>query len=224
MTTTTHAAPPKTSAPLPERAVAAGKWWHERQNQVIAGAGAVAVVALGAWFMYTSGHRKEEFAQRQLTRAREIAESGNLAQASSDLQKIITTYSGTDAASEALLTLNEVRMVNGQGELAILGLRDFLKTNPAKRYIAPAQALLGSALENAKKPVEAAQAYLAAADAANLDYLKAGYLIEAGRALVAGGKKDQAIDAYRKVVKEMPKTPGFTEASVRLAELTGGQM
>jgi len=224
MTTTTDAAPPQTSAPLPERAVAAGKWWHERRNLVIAVAGAAALIGLGTWFVITSGRRKEEFAQQQLTRAREIAESGNLAQASSDLQKIITTYSGTDAASEALLTLNEVRMVNGQGELAILGLRDFLKTNPAMRYVAPAQALLGSALENAKKPDEAAQAYLAAADAATLDYLKAGYLIEAGRALAAAGKKDKAIEVYRKVVKDMPKTPGFTEASVRLSELTGGQM
>jgi TolA-binding protein len=224
MTTTTDTAPQKTSAPLPERAVAAGKWWHERRNQVIAVVGVAALIGLGTWFVITSGRREEEYAQRQLTRAREVAESGNLVQASQDLQKIITTYSGTDAASEALLTLNEVRMVNGQGELAIIGLRDFLKRNPAKRYISPAQALLGSALENAKKPDEAAQAYLAAADAATLDYLKAGYLIEAGRALVAAGKKDKAIDAYRKVVREMPKTPGFTEASVRLAELTGGQM
>ena len=38
-----------------------------------------------------------------------------------------TTYGGTRAAQEAVITLNQVRLVNGQHELAAVGLQDFLK-------------------------------------------------------------------------------------------------
>ena len=86
-----------------------------------------------AWFLVTSGQRKEEFAARSLNQARAAAEAGNLPLASSELQKLIQTYKGTDAATEAVITLNQVRMVNGQSELAAVGLRDFLATKPRAR-------------------------------------------------------------------------------------------
>ncbi|HUF34788.1 MAG TPA: hypothetical protein VMN37_02505, partial [Gemmatimonadales bacterium] len=95
----------------------------------LAVAGALALVVLGlvAWFVTTSTRRKEEFAARSLNQARAAAEAGNLPLASSELQRLIETYRGTDAATEAVITLNQVRMVNGQSELAVVGLRDFLK-------------------------------------------------------------------------------------------------
>ena len=57
-----------------------------------------------------------------------------------------------------------------------------------------------------------------------MDYLKAEYLVQAGRAYANGGKPDQAITAYRTVIDKFAKTAPFTEAQVRLAELTKGQM
>ena len=107
--------------------------WYRDRNRQLGGAIAVAVIAaaLIAWFVVTSGKRKEEFAARSLNQARAAAEAGNLPLASSELQKLIQTYKGTDAASEAVITLNQVRMVNGQSELAAVGLRDFLATKPA---------------------------------------------------------------------------------------------
>ena len=63
---------------------------------------------------------------------------------------------------------------------------------------------------------------LSAADAADVDYLKAEYLNQAGRAGVNAGKPEEAIKAYQRVVTEFPKAPGFTEAGVRLSELTKG--
>jgi TolA-binding protein len=199
-------------------------WYRRRQRPLIAAAIAVAALAIIAWFVMASGKRKEEFAARSLNQARASAEAGNLPLASSELQKLITTYKGTDAAHEAMITLNQVRMVNGQSELAVVGLREFLATKPPAKYVAPANGLLGAALENAKRWADAANAYLAAANASELPYLKAAYLVDAGRAQITAGHTDEAAKTYRTVLQKYPDSPSFTEAQVRLAELTAGKM
>ena len=199
-------------------------WYRDRNRQLAAIAAALAVAGLIAWFLVSSGRRKEEFAARSLNQARTAAEAGNLPLASSELQKLIQTYKGTDAASEAVITLNQVRMVNGQSELAAVGLKDFLATKPDPKFAAPAYGLLGAALENAQKWADAGDAFANAAKAADLEYLKARYLVDAGRSYREGAKTQQAIAAYREVVQKYPKSSSFTEAQVRLAERTDGKM
>jgi outer membrane protein assembly factor BamD (BamD/ComL family) len=186
--------------------------------------GVAAAAALIGWFVITSVNRKEEFAARSLNQARSAAEAGNLPLASSELQRLITTYKGTDAASEAVITLNQVRMVNGQSELAAVGLREYLASKPAQQYVAPANGLLGAALENSKRWAEAGNAYTNASNASEVKYLKASYLIDAGRAYREAGKTADAERAYRTVVLKYGDSPSFTEAQVRLAELTNGKM
>jgi predicted negative regulator of RcsB-dependent stress response len=199
--------------------------WYRDRNRLI-GAVVLAVLILGVvgWAVWTSNQRKEQFAARSLNQARAAAEAGNLPLASSELQRLIETYRGTDAATEAVITLNQVRLVNGQSELAAVGLREFLATRPPEKYQAPAFGLLGTALENSKRPAEAAEAFLNASKAAELDYLKARYLIDAGRAFRTAGKIQEAESAYRQVITKHPKSSSFTEAQVRLAELTDGKM
>jgi outer membrane protein assembly factor BamD (BamD/ComL family) len=199
-------------------------WYRDKLR--LTGAAVVTVLLLGVvvWLVLASGRRKEDFAARSLNQARATAEAGNLPLASSELQRLIETYRGTDAATEAVITLNQVRMVNGQSELAAVGLRDFLAKKPPEKYLAPAYALLGTALENSKRPAEAAEAFVNASKAADLDYLKARYLIDAGRAYRAAGKTAEAQAVYRDVIQKHPKSSSFTEAQVRLAELTDGKM
>lgn len=201
-----------------------GDWWATpaRRKMVLVAAGAVVVVAAGGWFWKTSAARKEAFASRAVQQARAAAEQGNLPLAASELQKITQTYSGTRSAVEAMLVLNQVRMVNGQTELAVVGLRDFIAKNPPMEFRVPAYGLLGVALENTRKPLEAAAAYEQASAGAQIDYLKADYLLQAGRAYRDGGKPDLAIKAYQKVVDTYSKTPALNEAQVRLAEMTTG--
>jgi predicted negative regulator of RcsB-dependent stress response len=206
-------------APIPP-----APWYRERPRLLIAAAVVVALLALVGWFMVDSGRRKEEFASRSLGQAREAAEAGNLPLASSELQKLITAYKGTDAASEAVITLNQIRLVNGQSELAAAGLKEYLADKPPEQYVTPAYGLLAAALENSKRFEEAGQAYTQASEAAEVDYLKAQYLVDAGRAYREGGKADAAAKAYRRVMEKYPDSPSFTEARVRLAELTDGKM
>ncbi len=199
-------------------------WVRAHQKLVLGIAGAVVVVALGTWLVIETGQRRQLRAAEQLDQARNIAESGNLPLAASELQKVITNFSGTDAAVEAVVTLNQVRMVNGQNELAVVGLQDYLKTNPKKAYKVPAQGLLGEALENAGRPEDAGQAYLGAANDAELDYLKAQYLLSAGRAFTNAGNVDEAFKALSAIIEKYPDTNSKTEATVRLSELTQGRM
>src|SRR3954466_13722610 len=199
-------------------------WYRDYRRPFVGAIAIAAVAAIIGWFLLASGNRKEQFAARSLNQARAAAEAGNLPLASSELQRLITTYKGTDAAREAVIALNQVRMINGQSELAAVGLREYLASKPAKKYLAPAQGLLGAALENSKRWGEAAEAYNQAANVADLEYLKASYLVDAGRAYREAGKAQDAERAYRTVLEKYPTSPRFTEAQVRLAELTDGKM
>ncbi len=194
----------------------------KQRNMLLAGIGLIALALAGAWLWNSSVKRKEAFAARALQQARQVAESGNLPQAAADLQKVTQTYGGTRSAVEAMLVLNQVRMVNGQTELAVGGLREFLAKSPPVEFQSPAWSLLGVALENQKKPAEAAEAYGKASAAAQVDYLRADYLLQHGRALTNAGKAQDAIATYRKVIKDFPESVAVTEAKVRLAELTKG--
>jgi outer membrane protein assembly factor BamD (BamD/ComL family) len=199
-------------------------WYQAHQRAVLAALIVLAAAAVVGWFIVASGKRKEQFAARSLNQARAAAEAGNLPLASSELQRLVTTYKGTDAAQEAIVTLNQVRMVNGQNELAAVGLREFLGSKPDPKYVAPANGLLGSALENSKHWPEAAAAYMEASRASDVGYLKAKYLIDAGRAYREAGRTEDALRTYRTVIEKYADSPSFTEAQVRLAELTAGKM
>jgi len=200
------------------------RWLADKRNRYLLLMGTVAAIALVSWLVVVSDKRKETFAARALDQATAIAESGNLGLAASELQKITTTYGGTTAAQEAMIRLNQVRLVNGQAELAAVGLQDFIKSNPAPYFKSTAYALLGRALENSGRPADAAAAYENATAAAEVEYLKAQHLLEAGRAYQNAGDRSKAIDTYRRILKDYPKSSSKTEAEVRLAELTGGAM
>jgi len=88
----------------------------------------------------------------------------------------------------------------------------------ARRYAAAEELL------RQDRPAEAADAFRNASKAADLEYLKARYLIDAARAFKTAGKQAEAVAAYRAVIDSFPESPSMTEAKVRLAELTDGKM
>ncbi len=223
MTTATE--PAVTPAPVTPGPSPLSAWLANRKNRFTAIAGGAVVVAgLVVWLVILDGQRKEAYADRALSVAMSAAGANNLPLASSELQKVISTYGGTPAAGQAVIMLNQIRLASGQGELAITGLQEYLKTKPEPRFAVQGWGLLGSALENAKRPSEAAAAYLSASESATDTYLKAEYLTQAARAHLNDGKPDEAVKLYRRIMSDFSKTPAVGEASVRLSELTKGAM
>ena len=218
MTTKGQAVPaPGLAAPAAETSLA--DWLERHQKLLLLAGGTLALAGFAAWFVVSSGQRKEMFASQQLGVARSIAEAGDLPRAAGEFQRIAEGFRGTDAAQEAVISLNQVRLISGQQELAVVGLQDFLASGPDPKFVAPASGLLGAALENAGKEAEAAEAYRRASEAASSPYLKADYLTQSGRAWMVAGQKDKAIAAYQAVVDSHGTTGFATEAKVRLAEL-----
>lgn len=201
-----------------------GAWFRAHQRRVSQVSTAVVVIAVAGWFITSWQARKNAAATAALSLARSVAESSNLAAAAAQFQQIIERYSGTDAANEAVIALNQVRMINGQYELAAANLREYLSSRPAARYAAPANGLLGAALESSNHFADAGAAYQAASTSADLGYLKADYLLKAGKAYALAGKADLASAALDTVVVKYRDTPLYTEAAVRLAELTKGAL
>lgn len=187
------------------------------------GGGILVVIAAGGWFISTAAKRKEAFAGRQLEQAASSFASGQLPLAANQYQRIVDAYAGTHAADEAMLALNQVRMLNGQSAIAADALRKYAATKRGEEGAA-ANNLLGAALENVAKPADAAQAYLTGADQTSDKALQAELLLNAGRAFVAAGKKDEAIKAYRRILDKLPDEASKVEANVRLAELTKGSL
>jgi len=210
--------------PAAESADPVMTWVRANQKLVVGALVAIVIVVAGAWLVTETGKRRQLRAAEELDQARGTAESGNLPLAASQLQKIIDSYDGTEAATEAVVTLNQVRMVNGQSELAIVGLQNYLKTDPKNVYKVPALGLLGEAYENANRPADAGASYMAASKDAEVDYLKAQYLLSAIRAYTNAGDTAAAVAAAQTIIDKYPKTPALTEAKVRLAELTQGKM
>ena len=189
------------------------------------GLGALAVVVLGLWLFAETGRRKTTAAADALDAARGSLEAGNLPAASTEFQRVIQAYRGTDAAFQAELGLNAVRLQSGQTQLAVDELRKFAESHPPALYESGAWLMMGGALENLSKYAEAAAAYLKAGDTASEDYRKVEALLGAARAYQLAGKGKESEDVLRRIASKFPEdTPGVAEAKVRLAELTRGAM
>lgn len=201
------------------------QWIDRNQKLVTYGLAAIAILAVGAWLFRETGRRKTAAAAAALDFAQSIMEQGNLPGAATEFQRIIRGYAGTDAAYQAELGANEVRLASGQTQIAVDELRKFVATNPPPFYAAGAWAMLAGALENLKKFDEAAGAYRRASELAPEDFRKVDGMLGAARAYRLAGQPDQSLDVLRQIIGRFPKeTPGVAEAKVRLAEATQGRM
>jgi len=194
-----------------------------RKNQRIVSivGGAVLVVVAGGWLWMSSARRKEAAAAQALGQARTAAESGNLPLAASDLARLVERFSGTASADQAVILLSQVRLVQGQRDAAIPALQEFVRGRHPAYVMASAYGLLGAGLEDAAKPREAAEAYRQAAAKAELDFMKATYLLDAGRAFALAGDTAAARSAYQELLTNHGALEQSAEARVRMSENGG---
>lgn len=199
-------------------------WLHARQRPVSIAVLGIVLVALVAWYITESGRRKQAQANEALEQARAVMEAGNYPEASSQFQRVVQLFGGTEAAYEATISLNQVRMLSGQDQLAVDELRRFIASRPPAAPLAAANMHLGMALENLGQFREAAEAYRAAAAAAPAAYIQADALLAAARSQRLAGDVDAAVATLQGIVSRFPaSSAGVIEAKVRLAELTQGR-
>jgi len=196
--------------------------WVKAHRQLSTWIGGIVVVAAGLfiWNLLTE-RRSEEIASRDLQGARFAFENQNLPLAASELAKVIANYSGTNAADEARLLLANVRLLQGQPQQAVAVMKDYAP-GAGSAYRAQAYGLLAGAFENMGRFREAGEAYENASAAARLDFMKAQFLSDAGRAWTVAGDTAKAVADYQRILKDFAKEGAATEAKVRLGELTKG--
>ncbi len=218
------AATAATTARMGEDQNLAARLWSwiqgHRQASTYGGLAIVAVAGL-LWWNHISTRQSEERAGTALNEARLAFETKNFPLASSELSRVAENYAGTRAAQEATILLAQIRLLQGQNQQAIEQLKTFAPKAEAL-YRAQAYGLLGAAYDNVAHPKEAAAAYEQAAAAAQMDFLKAQFLSDAGRAWGVAGDTANAIAAYQSIVAQFDSLGTATEAKVRLGELTRG--
>jgi len=197
------------------------KWVRSNEKLVAGIAVVLALVAAGIWFAISARERRETFARRELTQARQAAEAGNLPLAASDLSRIVSSFGGTAAGQEAQLVLAEVRLRQGQAPLAVTELQEFVSGNPRPAYRAQAYELLGLALEQTGRFADAGRAFEDGARVASDEYryLSASLLLGASRAYAEAGDTAAAIRTLERLASEFEETSAAQEAALRLAEL-----
>ncbi len=197
------------------------EWIRENGRAAVVTAVLVAAAALGTWLYMVSENRKEAFASEALMQARGEAEAGNLPLAANSLTRLIERFGGTNAAEQAVILLNQTRLIQGQRDIAINALRQFVSSRHSDYVKASAYALMGGALEDAGRSREAAEAFHQASQNSRLDFLKAQYLIDAGRAFTAARDTTAARTAYGEVLSKYSRLDQAAEARVRMAEIGG---
>jgi tetratricopeptide (TPR) repeat protein len=216
MTAPTTGGPAPTVSPLDWQ-----DWVRTNLKRVGIGAGVVVVVAGSVLGYLTSMRNKEAQASQALSQAWATVEAGNMPLAANDLSRLVERFGGTKSADEGAILLNDIRLLNGETDVAVRALQDFVKKGRRHYHEASAYALLGGGLENQGKLREAAAAYRLAAAAAELGFLKAQYLLDAGRAFSAASDTASAKAVYGEILAKFGELAQAAEARVRMAEIGG---
>jgi hypothetical protein len=174
------------------------------------------MLAVIAWFTRAGAARKEVEGSRRLAEAQRVVQSGNLALAQSDLQRVVQQYKGTPAEIQGRMLLAQVLFDQQKVEEGLAVLRE---GNPSGATAAAYEALIAAGLEQANKPAEAAAAYGRAALAAQSDVEKQSYMAESARAFEAAGNTDEARRIWGELAADESQ-PMSAEAKLRLGELT----
>lgn len=195
-----------------------GEFWLLHQKKIIIGAIVVAAAGGGYWLFQRSAQIKEEKGGAAFAAAEASFLGGNQALAVTELEKIVTRYSGTTAGAQAAMLIAQSLMEQGKSAEAVTELEKALGSAPAQLK-GGMHALIGAALESSGKPAEAAAAYGRAAAASQFTPDRDMQLIEQARNLVAANDLAGAEKIYSEMARR-EDSPFAGEARVRLGEVS----
>ena len=192
--------------------------WVQANMRKIAIAGVVLVaVGVGFWLWRQSEVARERNAAVELLNAAQTIQSGNLALAQSDLERLVVRYEGTNAAAQASLELASMYYTQGQHDRGIALLERLSKSADNDQVKALAENGIAAGYEGAGKFADAAAHYRRAAELTRLPDERDMYLANAARAHMSAGNETDAVAIWRQLAdSDGAQAP---EARVRLGEL-----
>lgn len=214
----------------------ARSFW-DKNNKLITYVGAVLILLVGGWLAYKYMYMqpKEEKANdavfvvqgyfRDFSTAQNDSAKVLMAQrclngdgANPGALKFISKYSGTDAANLCHYYAGACFLYLKQFDKAIKYLKDF--DTKAWQIQARAYGMMGDAFAELKKSNEALEYYKKAADVKDADeFTSSEFLFRAGLFAETIGKKQEAIDLYKKIKKEYPLSDKAANIDRYLARL-----
>jgi predicted negative regulator of RcsB-dependent stress response len=194
------------------------EWFMVHKRDVTWAVIGVAVIVGGFWYYERSQALKAQRAETAYFQARQSAGG----QADSALQKVVSRYEGTNAGTQAALTLAQSFYDQKKYKEGL----DVLKKAESKAsgdFKPSIYVLEAAGHEQLKDFVAAADDYKRAAQATRFPFDKGEYQATAARDLTAAGKTAEAKAIWTELVKD-ESSPVSAEARVRLGELDAKPM
>lgn len=197
-----------------------------RRTIVVIAAGlGVALLGAGGWVWYDAQRRSGLGAYAEaMTRATSAPASPAARQAAMQaLEATLARYPSAPAAPEAAFQLATLRFDERQYGASRAAYELALARSGSATLRALARAGIGYAWEAERNFTKAAEAYQAALGALGpRDFLYAALLIDLGRAQELAGRKAEAVETYRRVLRDASQSPWAEEVRERLAILAQG--
>jgi predicted negative regulator of RcsB-dependent stress response len=193
--------------------------WIQTHMRKVAIAGVVLVaLGLGVWLWRQSRVARERNASIDLLTASQAVQTGNVALAQSDLEKLVARYEGTNAAAQAAFELASIYYGQGQFDRGIALLQQLAQSSNDPLVKAMAENGVAAGYEGGGKFADAASHYRRAAELTRLEDERDIYLANAARAYQAAGNKTEAIAIWRRLIDS--EGTQAAEARVRIGELS----
>jgi predicted negative regulator of RcsB-dependent stress response len=194
--------------------------WLAHNRQWLTIAASVVVVGAGGWWVYNQSRiTKEVNASKALNLAKQSIGAQNPALAVSDLQKLVSRYSGTGAGSEGALLLAQLDYDANKFQEGITVLEDAAKSAPQPME-SEIRGLLGDGYLSLKNPSAAAKEFEKAADLTDREIDRASQRARAARAYAAAGDSAKSRQIWGDLSTQTKNPSVAAEAKVRLGELT----
>jgi len=198
------------------------EWLMLHKREVTWALMAVAVIVLGLWYYQRSQSLLSQRAEAQYFQARQAQAAGNLPLAVSDLQKVATRYEGTQAGTQAALSLSQALYDQKKYKEGIAALQKAEAKAPDD-FKPSVHTLEAVGYEQLKDFVNGAEQYKVAATVTRFAADKSQYKAAAARDYQAAGKTAEAAAIWTELAKE-ETGPIASEAKVRLGEVTAKPM
>ena len=193
------------------------EWFMLHKREVTWAVVALAIIVGSFWFYERSQSIKSQRAEAAYFQARQSAAAGNLPLAVSDLQKVVNRYEGTNAGTQAALTLAQALYDQKKFKDGLAALKKAEAKAPGD-FRPSIHVLEAAGYEEQKDFVSAAEQYKLAAEATRFPVDKADYQAAAARDYMAAGKADQAKAIWTALAKDETGAVA-AEARVRLGEI-----